>query len=402
MAFSKVWILIISVVLIVGGGVFVWQYFGAGQKTLENGEEKVIEERVDVSDWQTYRNETYRFELKHPESWSFQESNALSPTHPDQNRGFIQISINNGINQPEDESMSPCQPGYAALTFQIGKLRENREAFIEFKDFVNFLIENPERGGPPVPKPVLIKTMLGGHNALMIGSGVYDECESAFYYVDQNSDRFTTVSLIAEKDTDKLIIDQILSTFRFIELVDTSDWQTYRNEEYGFEVKYPVDYIVTVDSLRSSMVYMYPSKNQFGTGIGNFDPDIFISVDKEPQTLSFHGTWGKIPYSEASSAKLISSEDTTIDSILFKKDYWLLRAAGNTWFSAVSFNTSYNGQYYTIARGIEIGSDGLPEAPYSGNQVTDTILISGALDRMRNSEKAQSLDRILSTFQFIK
>jgi len=28
------------------------------------------------------------------------------------------------------------------------------------------------------------------------------------------------------------------------EQVDTSNWETYRNEEYGFEVKYPEDYII--------------------------------------------------------------------------------------------------------------------------------------------------------------
>jgi len=43
---------------------------------------------------------------------------------------------------------------------------------------------------------------------------------------------------------DSNLTDQILSTFRFIEPIDTSDWQTYNNEEFGFEVKYPADWTI--------------------------------------------------------------------------------------------------------------------------------------------------------------
>jgi len=37
--------------------------------------------------------------------------------------------------------------------------------------------------------------------------------------------------------------NQILSTFKFIETDETADWKTYRNEEYGFEVRYPEEFI---------------------------------------------------------------------------------------------------------------------------------------------------------------
>ena len=35
--------------------------------------------------------------------------------------------------------------------------------------------------------------------------------------------------------------EKILSTFKFIEPIDISTWQTYCNEEYGFEFRYPSD-----------------------------------------------------------------------------------------------------------------------------------------------------------------
>lgn len=45
---------------------------------------------------------------------------------------------------------------------------------------------------------------------------------------------------LSEKDMKGLsIIDGILSSFKFIEKNDISDWKTYRNEKYGIEIKYP-------------------------------------------------------------------------------------------------------------------------------------------------------------------
>ena len=39
-------------------------------------------------------------------------------------------------------------------------------------------------------------------------------------------------------------IQKILSTFRFIEIDKTADWQIYKSEDYGFEIKYPEDWPV--------------------------------------------------------------------------------------------------------------------------------------------------------------
>ena len=36
--------------------------------------------------------------------------------------------------------------------------------------------------------------------------------------------------------------------------IDTSDWKTYRNEEYGFEVKYPIEWAIDKDKTNNSEV----------------------------------------------------------------------------------------------------------------------------------------------------
>lgn len=67
--FSKIWIPLVLIVLI-AGGFFAWQYFGVQQKAAENRGEKITEGEIDTSNWQTYRNEEFGFEVKYPEDWS--------------------------------------------------------------------------------------------------------------------------------------------------------------------------------------------------------------------------------------------------------------------------------------------------------------------------------------------
>lgn len=180
------------------GGILAWQYFGASEEETAN--------------WKTYRNEKYSIEFQYPNSWILDDKEALSINLPDQTKNFIQINVSNDVSGPEDESMSPCQPGIASVVYQVGKLRDSQQTF---EEFVNFQIENPERGMPPAVKPRLIQATIGGHNALKIEKMV-DNCKTEFFYVEQNLDHYMTISFIVDKNDDKLIIDQMLSTFKFL------------------------------------------------------------------------------------------------------------------------------------------------------------------------------------------
>jgi len=50
-AFSKIWIIVI---ILLAGGTFAWQYFGAPVEEKETPAEEFVDE---TADWQTYRNE---------------------------------------------------------------------------------------------------------------------------------------------------------------------------------------------------------------------------------------------------------------------------------------------------------------------------------------------------------
>ena len=68
-AFSKIWIPIVLLVLI-ATGVFAWQYFGVAKEEVRAPKEVAEEAMEDeTADWETYRNEVLRYEVRYPEDW---------------------------------------------------------------------------------------------------------------------------------------------------------------------------------------------------------------------------------------------------------------------------------------------------------------------------------------------
>lgn len=90
-SFSQILIIVIVSIIIIGGGIFTWQYFGTTKQEIKAPEEMVESEEVSApeevsepeetvsepeetikngtTNWQTYRNEEYGFELTFPERW---------------------------------------------------------------------------------------------------------------------------------------------------------------------------------------------------------------------------------------------------------------------------------------------------------------------------------------------
>lgn len=99
-----------------------------------------------------------------------------------------------------------------------------------------------------------------------------------------------------------MLIDKMILTFKFIDQteVDTSDWKIYRNEEYGFEFKYPTnwllkeqdDYIVIskTGSLfhEDSYVIIYPN-GKSGSGASPYfyekDTTVLLNEKTDPFTV---------------------------------------------------------------------------------------------------------------------
>ncbi len=77
---KKLLILAVVVLVLIGGAVFVWEKKTSQEMPQSELKEvvKIVENTdtnyVDISDWRTYHNEEYGFEIKYPSEWGIPES----------------------------------------------------------------------------------------------------------------------------------------------------------------------------------------------------------------------------------------------------------------------------------------------------------------------------------------
>ena len=147
---------------------------------------KIIDQ-PDTSDWQTYRNEEFGFEVKYPEEWYY-----------------------NRDKQAEIKSDYSLHIGFT---------------------------ENMKTSNQDIRYP--IEFMIWPDNIGILDSG---PCE---YEILKKKDNRQYVLRTCDFKTYEKTMDKMVESFRFIEEDNTSDWQTYRNEEFGFEfeIKYPESWI---------------------------------------------------------------------------------------------------------------------------------------------------------------
>lgn len=139
--------------------------------------------------------------------------------------------------------------------------------------------------------------------------------------------------------------------------IDTSSWKTYRNDEYGFEVKYPEEFKVDdnptdTGHVVSFMEFDENAKNLSGQKIPGYFPAISIYRWEDINNFDLKGgTWeGEKKYanlqdflsdSEHTSIRIIG--ETNIDGV--KAD--VLSMPGEIGYEAIMFE--YDSGYYRIS-----------------------------------------------------
>ena len=189
--------------------------------------------KEDIDQRKVYKNKEYGFELKYPEDWcqrdNYQGTDImLLNTDKEIIRGGL---------RPDDYWLSPYNkrnPKYTDNWVGIGInayqkpvdfnwdswMKDNFSAIEKYEnlDYSNL---NSDLKGIKVVKSI------GGI------SNIFLEGENKIFNI-----RFFSAFPYDVDDDGLNYFEQVISTFKFIE-TDISNWQTYRNEEFGFEVKYP-------------------------------------------------------------------------------------------------------------------------------------------------------------------
>ena len=262
-------ILLIVLLAVIVGGVVTYKYYLVSEGGPSAGEVPG-ESQDETADWKTYKNEKYGFEVKYPSDFLISNKEKeleriigiMEPQGEKQERiipykqiiridpqesfyesyesdeiesGFIDVAICDGdlgecfkAIPKEMEVRSPVR---------IDKINE-----ITFYDF--YLVEQGKSSLLKITYRTTHKNLLYEVNLNI------SRPESARAGTYRLTNKWQDIKYRFEKykhDADKLLkkFNEILSSFNFTEeenlTEDISNWKTYKNENYGFEFKYPSD-----------------------------------------------------------------------------------------------------------------------------------------------------------------
>lgn len=236
------------------------------------------------ADWKTYTSTQGSFSVQYPKNWF---ANQYQKSKFDVSKDAIELSdLENSIESIKGMSNSYTRisvmsfAGTMLESFPYGNGSESNNTIKPYTINSYQGIRGQQTGEAGLQEVIYLRNPKGGYAIITLMPPINN-----------------TVNILK-------IFDQILSTFKFLDTVDTSNWKTYTNNAYNFSLKYPSSYTVEEQSNGNSKLLSVIIKNPNpNSGGGSPQPFIEAVVFKNDANdlnnwLSNHTT--KLPFDDPS------------------------------------------------------------------------------------------------------
>jgi len=267
-------VLAAGIVLILCVGAY---YFKGKGETIPSTEGEISDQSVDktsvldeTEDWKTYRNEQAGFELKYPKGW------------------FVYEEADSVFFQPQEETGDNV-PGAHADAFSVVIEDTSKTALSD--DFIVGVL-----GDTAFEKELVTIGGEDGYKVKTTCEGV--GCGAPQWFVINGGKLYHFDSNLGYSSE----FDYILSTFKFVSRTsadiasadETSSWKTYKNDSYGFEFKYPEEFVFTEKEVKTATGKLLGSISTEDKG--------YLGIEIKEEKLdpdNIRGLYGKIDNVEA-------------------------------------------------------------------------------------------------------
>lgn len=231
-AFSKIWIIVILIMLI-AGGILVWKY---SEEKVKMPEEKTPEEVVtdETINWKAYQSPTMGFFMKYPPDWTTTPEGVESGGK----RMTFQSPVGAELVVMRGESNYSYEKDKELTCEELVSQYETKRKEIILDNLPAFISSSIAYSEATGPNPVKITHICEESKRIEMSLIIYN-------YDEANENLYSP------------IFNKMLSTFKITGPINFSEsyynwmvfrgWRIYRNDQYRIEFKYPDAYKVLSD-----------------------------------------------------------------------------------------------------------------------------------------------------------